>query len=704
MLTSLKVPLAFLAAILAGALLLTSASTSPFTPHDKAFYASQKDANYVRPGLNMTIMSAAIAEDGTIRAHVKFTDPAGVPIDKDGVTTPGRISNGAPSWVIAVFDTAKNEFTTYITRTQVSTIRPGESAVQATGESNGTWEKTAEGEYHYTFRNKAPSGFNRAAVHAVGIYGNRNLTEFEMGTSLDDDVYYFTPNNGQKTTNPRDIIRTATCQKCHGGNMAFHGETGRTSMQMCDMCHTSQTTDPDTGNSVDMEVMVHRIHMGEHLPSVQKGNPYVIYGNANSKHDYSEVAFPAPMQKCEVCHESTTGAAKANAWVTTPTRAACGACHDDVNFSTGDGHVNLPLFNDNECSRCHIEGGQQDFDATIRGAHVVPQESQYLTGLQWGIEKVTDGSAGKKPAVTFTVRDKNGNPLPLSALGRVALTLAGPTYTNYNALGRGYVQEDAGKATGSNGTYLYTFNTAIPADAKGTWAIGLEGRRVERVLAGTTRQRDIQYGAVNPVTYFSVDGSALYKRDQPAANASCLACHYRLALHGENRVSNLEYCVMCHNPVETDATRRPADQMPAQTVDMKFMAHRIHGGERLHEEYGTDYTVYGFGGTAISFNHVRYPAPLQDCSMCHRGGAENVRDGSEWKSAVSTPRYAMTKMPHNTAACYGCHATNGMLSHASTNTNGYGESCVVCHSSAADFAPAREHAAEITVSRDQAAK
>ena len=92
-------------------------------------------------------------------------------------------------------------------------------------------EKVAEGEYNYTFRNKAPSGYNRSAVHAVGIYGNRNLTEFEMGTQLDDDVYYLVPATGQKTTNPRDIIRTSTCRKCHGENMAFHGETGRSSMK-----------------------------------------------------------------------------------------------------------------------------------------------------------------------------------------------------------------------------------------------------------------------------------------------------------------------------------------------------------------------------------------------------------------------------------------------------------------------------------------
>jgi OmcA/MtrC family decaheme c-type cytochrome len=132
---------------------------------------------------------------------------------------------------------------------------------------------------------------------------------------------------------------------------------------------------------------------------------------------------------------------------------------------------------------------------------------------------------------------------------------------------------------------------------------------------------------------------------------------------------------------------------------MKFMIHRLHGGEALHTAYGTDYR---FGNT--SFSGVRYPAPLQNCSMCHQGGSENVKEGGQWKASVNSSGYAMNPMPHNTAACYGCHDTSAMLSHARNNTSNFGESCLVCHSSGAEFAPTKEHASEITVSRDQAGK
>jgi OmcA/MtrC family decaheme c-type cytochrome len=681
------------------ALGLTSATKNPLNIHQKAYYASKEAINFVRPGLTIKVVSADIATDGTIKAHLKLTDPTGVPLDKDGITTAGKMS---PSCVAAVFPKGQNQFTSYTTRSQTSPIT-GVTAIQAGADSGGAWAKTAEGEYDYTFKTKAPSGYDRSAIHAIGCYANRNLTEFEMGTQADDDVYYFTPADGKSTTNPREEIKTGTCQKCHGPNMAFHGEGGRSSMQVCDLCHQPQSIDPDTGNTVDMPVMIHKIHMGENLPSVKAGGNYTIIGNSQSVHDFSTVAFPAPMMKCEVCHEQTTGAKHSMAYATNPNRAACGACHDNVNFATGENHVNLPQVSDNQCKNCHPSQAVSDFDPSVPGAHVVPQESTLLGGLQWGIVDVKDGVAGKAPTVTFTVKDRDGNPLPLSALARVALTIAGPT-TDYTLGTHGYVQEDASKATGANGVYNYTFTAPIPAGAKGTYAVGIEGRRLETVLAGTVKAQSIQYGATNAIMYFSVDGSKVQARRDPADNQGCLDCHSRLALHGENRVNNVQYCVFCHNPVETDAVRRPASAGPPQTIDMKFMIHRIHGGEELNATYGTNWTVYGYGGTPTSFGEVRYPGGLNQCFMCHKNGSENPSDASIHMSVVTTPQYPMPQTGGISTACYGCHDATAMLSHGLANTTRLGESCSACHSSTSEFAPTKIHAAEFTVSPDQAGK
>jgi OmcA/MtrC family decaheme c-type cytochrome len=176
------------------------------------------------------------------------------------------------------------------------------------------------------------------------------------------------------------------------------------------MCHNPQSADPDTDNTVDMAVFIHKIHMGKQLPSVKAGGHYQIIGYRNAVADYSTVGFPADPRRCTTCHEHNTGAAQATAYLK-PNRAACGSCHDNVNFATGENHVNLPQINDNQCAGCHIPQGELEFDASIIGAHTIPEFSSALPGTVFDIVDVQNGQAGKNPTVTFTVKDKAGNPI-----------------------------------------------------------------------------------------------------------------------------------------------------------------------------------------------------------------------------------------------------------------------------------------------------
>src|SRR5262249_11894753 len=155
------------------------------------------------------------------------------------------------------------------------------------------------------FNTKAPSSIDRNATHSVGVYSNRNLTEFDLGTQFSDDVFTFVP-NGSAVKVTRDVVKTASCNQCHDP-LAAHGGS-RQKVEWCILCHQPQTADPDTGNTVDMPVMVHKIHMGEALPSVIAGTPYKIIGNAQSVNDYSTVAFPADVRRCTVCHDQKSGA------------------------------------------------------------------------------------------------------------------------------------------------------------------------------------------------------------------------------------------------------------------------------------------------------------------------------------------------------------------------------------------------------------
>ncbi|MBI4874693.1 MAG: OmcA/MtrC family decaheme c-type cytochrome [Acidobacteria bacterium] len=618
---------------------------------------------------------------------MKITDPKGLPLDRAGIETPGAVSG---SLILAYIPKGQTQYTAYTTRSATSPIT-NRTAIQAGADSGGVWTQVAPGEYTYRFGTKLPANYDRTATHSIGVYGNRNLTEFEMGTYLSDAVYNFVP-DGSKVTVTRDVIKTATCNKCHN-NLYLHGTSGRKSMEMCVLCHQPQTIDPDTGNSVDMPVMIHKIHAGEHLPSVAAGKPYVIIGYAQSVQDFSNVAFPSDVRSCRTCHESGKGAAQQDAWLK-PNRAACGACHDDVNFATGEGHVNLPQVSDNQCATCHIPQGELEFDASIKGAHTIPRESAMLGGLQYELLKVENGSAGQKPTVTFSLKDKSGAPLAINQMQRLALVLSGPT-TDYSAFTTGYVSEDISSGQGvqgANGVFTYTFNNAIPAGAKGSFTIHIEGRREVKVLEGTKKEQTIRYGAPNKAIHFSVDGSRLEPRRKVVDIAKCNACHTQLVLHGENR-SAIEACVTCHNPIENDKSRRPAAEGAPETIDFRFMIHRIHGGEQVSEEYGTGIVIYGYGGSKNDFSEVRYPGGLNNCNMCHVNNSQNLPIKAV--VPVQAPRQILTTMQPTAAACLACHQSRSAASHAVANTTAVGESCAVCHGATSDFSVGKAHAAPV---------
>ena len=261
--------------VVAGAALLLSTEKPAFTVHDKAYYLDPNTASFVRPGLVTTITGAQIAADGTITAQVKITDPKGLPLDRLGVQTPGAVSI---SLIAAYIPSDQSQYTAYTTRTQTSAAT-GVTAVQAGADSGGTWAQTGDGQYTYTFKTKAKQGFDQTATHTIGVYSSRNLSEFGLGTQYSDYNYNFIPAGGT-VTKVRDVIRTESCNKCHDFDKAgLHGGSRQT-VELCVLCHQPQTVDPDTGNTVDMPVMVHKIHMGENLPSVIAGTPYQIIGNS----------------------------------------------------------------------------------------------------------------------------------------------------------------------------------------------------------------------------------------------------------------------------------------------------------------------------------------------------------------------------------------------------------------------------------------
>jgi OmcA/MtrC family decaheme c-type cytochrome len=690
--------------VLVASTALVSSTKSPFTARDKAYYADEATVNFVRPGLVFTIVSADIATDGTVKVRFKITDPKGAALEREGINTPGAVST---SFIIARIPTTGKFYQSYATRLKTSTYSStvGKQARQAGADSGGTYTTNATGDYTYTFGTKLPSGYEKTATHTIAIYGSRSLADFDLGTNYASATYNFVP-DGSAVKTVRDVISTSSCNKCHY-DLSFHGGS-RKGVELCVLCHTPaytqngvtvDNTNPETGQSIDMTVMAHKIHMGSSLPSVQAGTPYQIVGYGNAVSDWSKVGMPSGPNNCQWCHEQNNTATQKTAWYSNPSRDACGACHDNVNFATGLNHVNLPQLNDNQCKNCHIPQGELDFDASIKGAHVVEQMSSLVNGAIVKITSVTNTSPGQKPVIKFTLTNRAGTAMALSdlipgaGLGRLSFTLAGPT-TDYgtgisSSTTKGYYTDSltASSATGSTGSYTYTFSQAIPAGSTGTWAIAAEGRTNEVLLSGTEKSRNIEVNLPNAVTYFSVDGSTVAKRRTVVTTAQCNVCHYRLALHGENR-NEIENCVICHNPAMTDSARRPAAQAPYESISLASMIHRIHTGA----EQPRDITVYGYGNSANNFNDVEFPAPatVATCSMCHVNSSQNIPTGATMN--VSDPRGYLTTVAPTTAACLSCHASKSAASHALANTTTLGESCEACHGSSADYSVAKVHA------------
>ncbi len=619
----------------------------------------------------------------TVSATFRISDDQDQPLDRSGIETPGTVST---SWILARINPGDTQYTSYTTRLQTSTIT-GDSAEQPATDSGGSYADLGNGTYKYTFGTQLPSGFPADATHTVGVYATRDLRQIaedlglfqlvKTGRYISNDTYNFVPSGGEVTV-VRDVVRTEACNQCHNP-LALHGGS-RQITQLCILCHQPQNIDPDTGNTPDFKVMIHKIHRGANLPSVQAGIPYQIIGFRNSVHDYSEVHWPQDVRNCTTCHQ---GGTQSDNYKTNPSRVACGSCHDDVNFATGEHHPGGIQVDDSLCTICHAPDTGLEFDLSVAGVHTIPTNSKQLAGINLEILEVTNTNPGNNPTVTFTVTDNAGNPLDISNYDRARLTLGGPT-SDYTFGKRENVQSATPGPTG----YTYTFNAAIAADASGTWAVGAEAFNQTTIPGPLLGQSfSVREAALrNPIFYFGISGGPVVPRRQVVDVNKCNVCHNKLARHGTAR-RDTEYCVICHNTKNNDAAERPPEgPFPPQTLDFRTMIHRIHTGHDLEN----DFTIFAHG-SPDNFNEVHFPGDLRDCETCHVNDSYELPlpDGLV---SVDTPRHFFTPTPPITAACLGCHDSEHAAAHAYVMIAPFGESCTACHGEGRDFAVSKVHA------------
>lgn len=658
-------------------------------------YLTAETLDYIRPGLKIVVNSVTIGADRKPVVDLKITDSLDQPLDRLGKVTPGAVS---VSFVLSWFDPATRNYTSYITRTETAPANaphPGAVATQATADSGGSWTDLGSGHYTYKFGSALPANFDAPKTHTLGIYATRNLTDI-VGKNYYANVEFDFRPDGAPVTDVWDEIRTQSCNQCHDPLMAHGG--ARQDVKLCVLCHSPQSSDSATGNTVDFKVMIHKIHYGENLPSVKSGTPYQIWGFNNAVTDFSTVVFPQDIRNCgPACHEGRDPKnvpVQAHTWFTAPSRAACGSCHDDINWVTGAGHPGGPQANDAACSACHIPASGSEYDASIQGAHTVPYKSSQLRGLTATITSVTNTKPGQKPTAVYAVRNGDGSPVDATKLTTFAPILGGPTVSY-----RTYFRENglaAGKSTYDPATGLttYTFQNAIPSTATGSWTVSADIYRnatIKRASGGA--DITLREAAFNPIKHVAVTDPQPVPRRTVVTTAQCNQCHDRLAAHGDQR-QNTEECVICHNPTTTDVAMRPATAGAPESVSFQRLIHRVHTGEELTQ----DYTVYGFGGSANNFNEVRFPGDRRDCVKCHTASSY-LLPLPVGIDSVTTPHDYFSPQGPATAACLGCHDSEAAAAHAFLNTTNFGnpngklaEACATCHGTGAQWDVAAVHA------------
>jgi len=669
-----------------------------YSRESKEHYLTSEQADFARPGYHIKINSVTIGADRKPVIDVSLTDDLGAPLDRNGVQTPGICTT---SFVLSWYNPANRNYTSYATRKQTSTIT-GQSAIQPTSDSGGVLKDLDIGHFTYTFGTVLPADYDNTKTHTIAGYGRRTMPADIMNGKvyIDNDELDFRPDGQTVTAKWDEIQEKNACNQCHDP-LAAHGDVRHA--KLCVLCHSPQNTDPDTGNLLDIKVFIHKIHRGSFLPSVQSGKPYQITGFDNAVSDFSTVVFPQDIRNCQNCHEGRNPAQKpsqSDVWYTKPARAPCGACHDDIDFVTGAHHPGGPQADDSACASCHAPQGDKEYDAGIRTAHTPPYRSKQLKGLNATIVAVDNVGPGKKPVVSFNLTENDGTVLDPKTFGsNLNILLGGPTtdYGTGQAAPAQPLRERADGATFSGGTAVYTFTNAIPATAKGSWAVAIEARRTI-TLNPAPHEGPATYteGALNPVKYIAVTDSQAVPRRNVVVLENCNKCHDRLATtfsHGGQRIK-IEECDICHNPNADDSGGRPATAGKPESIALKRMIHRIHSGENLTQ----DFTIFGFGGNPTNFNDVRYPGNRKDCVQCHTSTTTYNLPLPNGQIPVVTQRDFFSPQGPATAACLGCHDNIDVAAHAFLNTTTFpgttapAEACATCHGDGKDWDVVKIHA------------
>jgi len=685
-----------------------------YTTKDKEFYLTPEQLLFIRPGLVVEILEVVLPADMQLEVTYSIEDPSGLPLDHDGVHTPGVVDM----------------------RLTLSNIPMGEEQkVRLAYERvsrNGTLTSVSPGVYKYKFETVLASDLD--TTHTLVLGSRRDVREFDLDRYTANDLYDWVP-SGMYDAMPRDIVTAETCNRCHDP-LAMHGSRWL-SPAACGQCHNPGLIGRD-GESKSLNILVHHVHEGleafpaplnacetchvggtptENFPLV--ANPSVALvcdhsgsGETTLSWQYAgdveiQVSTPASpdgkvfarggktgsaatgkwvkdgtvfglydagtmelVQSVKVnatvlgCSGNAPGAPRGEAgvqhtnWMDHPARAVCGACHNDIDFETGEGH-SVQTTDDN-CHFCHKPSTGNEFDISVKGAHQLLVNSAQFPGVLVELLDVMRTDPGDYPKVLFSVVSKDALIDP-ATLNRLRFTITGPNedFEYYN-------RETVGdKAVTSGNNWLYAFENPIPADAAGSYTVSVEGRADVDIDKGDGIESERDVIQVTQME-FAVTDAVAERRRMVVDDEKCESCHVDLSLHGGGR-NNANYCITCHAPNLVDIAT------PAESVNFKWMIHKIHRGADLENGY----IVVRSRGT-YDFSDIEFPGDLRNCEACHVNDSYQL-PLQEGLLPQITPNFWWDPIEPVASACLGCHDSDDASAHAYANTTFFGESCSTCH-------------------------
>jgi OmcA/MtrC family decaheme c-type cytochrome len=565
------------------------------------------------------VLSANVAEGKAPTVTFRVLDHLGQPFDLKA-EMPAQLR---PTFLLGRLG-ANGKFTSYLTRTTTgqSFGTPPQapaltSAVQAASEAvcasatncsagNARMVATgAPGVYTYTFASPV-TGVAASETHRVAVYGTRT---FQGQSFPGANTFDFRPDGGAVAV--REVVTDAACNKCHTVVNAHGGS--RRGVKLCLVCHSPQTKDPETGNSVDMALMIHKIHKGKLL-----ANGYTIVGNGQSIHafgdhvqmgpshsTYFELTQPAVgpatppiedrglIRECALCHQGAT----ADRHQTAISRDTCTHCHDTINFDTGAGHliggIPFPVADDAVCQFCHGQALGFLPVAKVHSINYEPSRNLEFSATHTfalKIDKVNNAISGgaTAPDIEFTVTldgapyDVFSQVVPTAtvtgrSLGALGFQITGPIDdykenlpTNSSVLsGLGTGVANPARVTvidAATGKYRFTFAAPIAAGKTGVYVAAFEAYFREQKLGPAGEIISKPYaadpvfrGATKNLVYVNIATgaaqAATVARRNIVANAKCGNCHEDIGFHSNRSRQGVDYCATCHNTQLSNAGR-----------------------------------------------------------------------------------------------------------------------------------------------------